>query len=193
VTDARLPERWLSDRRIQRLADGHYRSFINALLYSVANRSDGVIEPEDLSLITGFAAGAAKALVNAGLWIPLTRGWLIADYEITQTASSELTRLEKLRAGERIKKARQRAKKLAEEEGIPADEEPHVPVDVPGDGPVDDPPGTHQAGRQAGRQAGLDGEQSSKQLFAVPVAAGAENQQLPPWRGAGPSPFDEYK
>ena len=47
MTDARLPEPWLSDRRLSRLSDAHYRSYIQALLFSVSNRTDGVIEPDD--------------------------------------------------------------------------------------------------------------------------------------------------
>jgi hypothetical protein len=45
VTDARFPDRWLSDKRIQRLSDGHFRSFITSLVWSVTNRTDGVTEP----------------------------------------------------------------------------------------------------------------------------------------------------
>ena len=40
MTDARLPERWLNDRRLQRHSADHYRAFVNALLWSVANRTD---------------------------------------------------------------------------------------------------------------------------------------------------------
>jgi hypothetical protein len=156
MTDARLPERWLNDRRLQRLSADHYRTFINALLWSVANRTDGRIEREDVGLIPHWSGSAAKAFVSAELFTPQSGGWLITDYASTQSARSELERLEKLRAGERIKKAKQRAKKLAEDGDAPGDDEPvelDVPVDIPGDGPVDMSPGTHQAGRQAGRKA----------------------------------------
>jgi len=45
-TDARVPDRWLSDRRLQRLSDAHFRAFITSLVWSVSNRTKRVIEPE---------------------------------------------------------------------------------------------------------------------------------------------------
>lgn len=50
MTNANLPERWLNDMRFRRkrLADGAYRSYMNALLWSVANRTEGIIERGDL-------------------------------------------------------------------------------------------------------------------------------------------------
>ena len=149
MTDARMPERWVSDRRLQRLSDAHYRSYFQALLWSVSNRTDGVIEPEDLGLIPNFAVGAPQAFVTARLWTPLRHGWLIADFDATQTVRSELEMLENVRARERRKKQRQRAAK--------ADETADVPGTVPGDGPEGQSRGTTQEGRQA-RQAGKDRE-----------------------------------
>ena len=177
MTDARLPERWLNDRRLQRLSADHYRTFVNALLWSVANRTDGHIEREDIGLIPHWSANAAKALVSANLLTPQSDGWLIADYASTQTTRSELETLERVRRRERDKKARQRAGKAAEDvagsDGLPGDESPSVPADVPGVGPGDVSPGTAQEGRQAGRKArkgsGLSGHDCSSdpELFVV--------------------------
>ena len=84
MTDARLPERWLADRRLGHLKDDEFRSFVQALLWSVGNRTEGRIEPEDLALIPGFALGAQDALVHSGLFTALSRGrgWQITDFEM---------------------------------------------------------------------------------------------------------------
>ena len=79
MTDARLPERWLSDRRLSRLSDAHDRSYIQALLFSVSNRTDGVIEPDDLALIPHFAPGAVNAFLAQELWSARQHGWFITD------------------------------------------------------------------------------------------------------------------
>ena len=41
MTDARLPERWLNDGRLQRVSASAYRLFGNGLMWTVANRTDG--------------------------------------------------------------------------------------------------------------------------------------------------------
>lgn len=187
MTDARVPERWLNDRRIQRLSADHYRTFINALLWSVANRTDGRIEREDVGLIPHWSANSAKALIAAGLFIAQADGWLIADYLATQTSRSELETLEQVRRRERDKKARQRAGRAgtpnADDSGAPGDETDSVPGDVPGDSPGEASRGTTQEGR-TGRKA-RKGE-------AQPTLAVVNGDQ-PAWRGAGPDPYDEYR
>jgi hypothetical protein len=40
------------------------------LAWSVTNRTDGVIEPEDLALIPNFAKDAVKGFIGIGLWAP---------------------------------------------------------------------------------------------------------------------------
>lgn len=174
MTDARFPDRWLSDRRLQRLSDCHFRAFITSLTWSVSNRTDGVIEPEDLGLIPNFASGAVKAFVAAELWQPLDKGWRIAEYAVTQTSRDQLAALEKIRVREREKKARQRAKRAAVT-SADADVPGTVPGDVPPDNTGQDRPGQDRPGQEGDH---------------LRLAAGAENLQ---WRGAGPSPFDEYK
>jgi hypothetical protein len=149
MTDARIPERWLNDRRLQRLSAEHYRSFFNALLWSVANRTDGRIEREDLGLIPHWSAHAVKAFVDAGLFTPLPEGWLIVDYASTQTSRDELEMLQRMRDADRRRKKEKRSR--------PTDCPRETPADSPGDIPGDESGGqstrTAQAGRQAGRQA----------------------------------------
>ena len=141
MTDARFPDRWLSDRRLRRLSDAHFRTFVTALIWAVANRTDGVIEREDLALIPNFAANAVREFVDAGLWTPLEQGWLITDFMETQTSRAQLQHLEVERTKERDKKARQRAAGKADAGGsttanavVPRD----IPRDIPGDVPLDD-------------------------------------------------------
>ena len=94
MTDARFPDRWLSDKRIQRLSDTHFRAFVTSLTWAASNRTDGVIEPEDIALIPNFAAGAPKKFVEVGLWasrIGAGRGWHIVDFPATQTTAAAAT------------------------------------------------------------------------------------------------------
>lgn len=141
MTDARHPERWLSDRRLLRLSDAHFRSFAMALLWSVSNRTDGVIDPDDLPLIPNFAKDSVKSFIGAGLWEPRQgagRGWQIADFETTQTTSAQLRHLEDKRAKEREKKATQRATAKAAADASTGTK-PAVPRDSPADCPGDGP------------------------------------------------------
>jgi 5-methylcytosine-specific restriction endonuclease McrA len=108
VTDTRLPDRWLSDRRIQRLTDAGFRSFVTALMWSVANRTEGVIEEGDLTLMgfSGFRAGAEDEFVQAGLWIEIEprdgeRRWQIEPFTATQTSRDQLQVLDRARAAGR--------------------------------------------------------------------------------------------
>ena len=132
MTDARLPEKWLLDRRLSRLDPVHFVSYSYALMWSVSNRTDGLIEPEDLALIPRFADGSAKVLVAVRLWTALRRGWQITDFVTTQTSRNDLEVLENIRATDAAKKRRRRAAKAAGR------------ASVPGDGPGDTSPGTAQ-------------------------------------------------
>jgi hypothetical protein len=179
MADARFPERWLSDRRIQRLTDAHFRAFITSLAWSVSNRTDGVIEPEDLGLIPNFAGGAVQAFVTAGLWSPIGTGWRITEFVPTQTSRSELDALEAVRAREREKKARQRAARGSTLTSTDTD----VPGTVPGTCPGDVPPDYTGKARQGQARTGQD-KQGDPQLKVV--------NGTPEWHGAGPNPYHEY-
>lgn len=179
MTDARFPDRWLSDRRLQRLSDNHFRAFIHSLAWSVTNRTDGVIEPDDLALIPRFPLDAVKAFLAVELWEPrgaVGRGWLITDFAATQTTALQLKAAERARAKEREKKARQRA--AARE--APTSTEAVVPGDVPAD-----VPGDNTGKDRQGKDRRSKGE--------VPSQLAAVVNGPPQWRGSGPDPFDEYK
>lgn len=105
MTDARFPDKWLTDRRLLRLSDRAFRLFANALMWTVSNRTDGVIEAEDLPLIPGYAMGIEDELARAGLWVEYRQGWLIADYKTTQTSRDELRALDRARHANRNRQA----------------------------------------------------------------------------------------
>ena len=132
MTDARLPERWIMDRRVLLTSAEAWRLYTFALMYAVTNRTDGAILPTDLPLIPAVDTGCADELVKLGLWEQRPGRWQITDFPITQTSRDELDQLERIRAADREKKRRQRLS--------------------PGQS-LGQSPGTAQAGRQA-RQAG---------------------------------------
>lgn len=126
MTDARFPERWLTDRRVLQLSDAGFRLFVVGMAWSVSNRSDGIICDADLRLMPFIDPACADELVRNGLWKRKGRGrWLITDFAATQSSRDVLDALEGYRRSEREKKARQRLK--ASE--CPRD----IPRDVPGE------------------------------------------------------------
>jgi hypothetical protein len=134
MTDARLPDRLLNDRRLQRLQPQHFKAYVNGLMWSVSNRTDGVILPEDLALIPGFSAGSDTVLADAGLWKRRkSDGWLIEDYAATQSSRSQLEALEGYRKREREEKARQRARRRADAAALDDTEHGPSPRTVPPD------------------------------------------------------------
>jgi hypothetical protein len=143
-----MPERYLNDRRILRLSDGAFRAFVTATIWSVSNRTDGVIEDGDIALIAHMTPGHVQELLREGLWtLRAEGGYLIEDFGVTQTSRDELETLDNIRRADREKKRRQRAAKR--------DATPFVdPVtgEVPRDGPGDVSPGTAQERTGKARQ-----------------------------------------
>lgn len=147
MTDARFPERYLSDRRVLRLDAEEFRAWTLATLWSVSNRTDGQIDVRDVDLIPALDVGIAEVLVDAGLWANTSSGWSIVDFAQTQTSRHELEVLENARRRDREKKARQRGAKGAEAPAF---------SDVPGDSPGGSSPGTSR-GRVPGEGTGQAG------------------------------------
>lgn len=108
MTDARFPERWLNDRRILRLPDEAFRLFMMSLAWSVANRTDGVIYDDDLSLIPGGDSAGLDMLVKADLWKRTADYWVIAVFHGSQTTKEKLEELDANRAAEAASKKRRR-------------------------------------------------------------------------------------
>jgi hypothetical protein len=89
------------DRRIARLSDVEFRAWCMAMLWSVSNRTDGVIEVQDVDLVPTLDATIAGALTAAGMLEATGNGWLLRDFEATQTSRSELETLENVRRRDR--------------------------------------------------------------------------------------------
>jgi len=110
MTDARFPERWLNDWRLQSVTPAAYRLFGNALMWAVSNRTDGRIASTALALIPKAAKEGAAELESVGLWLGDGEdGWLIDGFEDTQTTSADLDVLANARRRQRDKMRRRRA------------------------------------------------------------------------------------
>lgn len=114
VTDARYPERWLSDTRFTRLSGDAFKLFMLGLTFSVANRREGLLHDDDLPDIPRVDLQRIPELERAGLWTREGGGWRIAEYATTQTSLAELDAAERARVFARERKARQRQRERAE-------------------------------------------------------------------------------
>ena len=152
MTDSRLPERYLTDRRILRLTDTERNSYIMGTLWSVSNRTDGRIERDDLQFIPTFNLASIPALTRTGLWSEETEGWVDTEFDKVQTSKDDLEVLDNARRADRVKKARQRAHKKGDhalcEPGECRETTGNTPSfpPSPGDSPGDDSRGQHRRG-----------------------------------------------
>lgn len=96
MTDARFPERWLNDVRFRRLPNTAFRTYVNTLLFAVANRTDGLVMPDDLRFVPDAQEGDVPTLIQQRLWAAgPDGGWTILDYGATQTGRDQLEGLER--------------------------------------------------------------------------------------------------
>lgn len=114
-----MPEKWLSDRRLLKLSDAAFRLHVTGLMWSVSNRTDGIIEADDLPVMPRVDPGAVAELEKADLWTQSRGRWLIKDFKGTQTSKKQLEQQDEAREADRVRKAAERAaakaKKDAEE------------------------------------------------------------------------------
>jgi hypothetical protein len=166
MTDARFPERWLNDKRVVRLSDAAFRTFVTTMAWSVANRTDGVIEMDDLELIHGADRKAVPMLVERGLWATSKKDvFFITVFKETQTSRHELEVLDNVRRRDREKKARQRSKGSSEDESLGMSPGTTSPGNFPRDCIGED------------RKAGQEGQaREVRKLFGVEIA---ENDDWP--------------
>lgn len=144
MTDARMPDRWLNDRRLLRLSDAAHRLYITGLLWSVTNRTDGHLDATDLSLLPSVDVTRTQELVTAGLWDEApTGGYVMGDFPATQTSATELGRLDRIRRQDRERQARKRAAGKAEGSAHPRDSH----AGRPADSHADDSSGQHRTGK----------------------------------------------
>lgn len=108
MTDARLPESLLMDRNVNSLPAEAWRSYTHSLMWSVSNRTDGIILTGELGMIPMFRAGDENILEKAGLWTRLDHVWKINRFELEQTTRAQLEANERTRLLDRERQRRSR-------------------------------------------------------------------------------------
>lgn len=126
MTDARHPDRWLTDRRILRLSAAAYQLYSFALMWSVANRTDGVVSDDDLPLLPRVDLDRIHELEKVGLWTRQGDCWLIIDFAATQTPRAQLEGIEHRRKTDRERAARYREKKAGKSDDVDRDQEADI-------------------------------------------------------------------
>lgn len=154
MSDLRFPYRWIADRRLNGLSDGAFRGFVNSFVWSVEQRTDGMIQADDVQLIPRLRQEHIDEFVRREVWLSTGPDmWLIVDYVGTQTTRAEFEVLENARRTDREKKARLRAKKKAEEQMSPGT--------VPGTNRGTAQDRTGKAGKDESRASGVTWEVAS--------------------------------
>ncbi|MGY1736859.1 hypothetical protein [Geodermatophilus sp. SYSU D00684] len=121
MTDARFPERWLTDRRFLRLTADAFRTTMHLYAWSVSNRTDGRIDLADLALIPLARREDLRELVQLGI-----AAWdgpilTLLDYRDTQSSKEELDAAAEARRKARDRKRRQRAREATTSEVVTRD------------------------------------------------------------------------
>ncbi|MGR7023750.1 hypothetical protein [Geodermatophilus sp. URMC 62] len=119
MTDARLPERWLLDRRLLRISGDAYRTFTQLLLFAVANRTDGVIDLTDLDLIPCTRREDVPALERMELVEVDGDRLTLVDFALTQTSREQLEAAEAAREAERAADRERKRRKREEARAEP--------------------------------------------------------------------------
>jgi hypothetical protein len=199
MTDARFPERWLIDRRFSRLSGDEFRGFVGMLAWSVSNGTDGVVTEADLPEIRWLDPNDMPVFVAVGLCAPLANGWLIVDFDDTQSSRDELQALKKIRKSGRDRQAKLRAAKAdKQDQSRDASRDGHVDSDVMSRDKRRDCTGKARQGKD--RQGRLDEKEIKGARAQKPAPynnheteAAAPPIDWPEWRGNGPDPFKDYK
>lgn len=118
MTDTRMPQRWITDTRFTRLSGDAFKLFTFGLMFSVANRREGLLLDDDLPDLPRVSLDRASELERAGLWTRESAGWRIAEHAATQTSITELEAAERARIAARERKARQRQRERDSDSGL---------------------------------------------------------------------------
>jgi len=122
MTDARLPGRWLTDPRMDRLTDSEWRGFTRSLMFCAEHGTDGYLPPQAMRYVCPDSTtpeALAAGLRAQGLWKPHPDGGQdIPDWS-TGMGQSTAAAVEALRAGNRERKARERERKRNRSEAVP--------------------------------------------------------------------------
>lgn len=168
MTDARLPDRWLTDARLDALSDRLWRVHTYALMWSAEQGTDGLIPRPTLRLLHPEAATAedARGLIAAGLWAAEGDGYRVARWEESQSLAADV---ERGRAANRERQARHRAK-TAKPTADTTPEPGHVTRDVTRESPRQ---GQARQGQARTRQASEKPGTTQRLNASDPVGPGA--------------------
>lgn len=124
VTDARFPDRWLTNRQVLGLTADAFRLFVIGNAWAVSNRTDGRLDATDLAMMPDPAHEHDRAqLTGAGLWNRTADGYEIAGFATVQTTAAQLDALEQKRAQDRERQARHRTSKRESPRDVTRDTE----------------------------------------------------------------------
>lgn len=107
---ARFEDRFPWHRKIRKLSDAAFRLHVSGICWSAEHLADGYIPPDDLQLVSDVKhpQKVVGELVRHGLWNAVEDGWCIHDYHDYQP-TSEHVRIERKKAAERQRRARERS------------------------------------------------------------------------------------
>ena len=112
MTDARLPGRWLTDPRMDRLSDPAWRGFTRALMYAAEHGTDGRIDSAAMryvcpeSITRDVLAGELR---DVGLILTDAEGWQLLNWS-TDLGQSTAAEVATRRANNRERQAKHRTK-----------------------------------------------------------------------------------
>lgn len=127
MTDTRVPEQWLYDPRWLRLSPTVRADALAWLVWSVAQRRDGMLEIADLELCTWRTSmDSLPVLIKAGIVKQLDADHIVfVDFSDTQASSADLAAAEDMRRKARERQRKSRAKR-AESRSEPVTRDGHV-------------------------------------------------------------------
>lgn len=151
VTDARFPDRWLTNRQILGLPSDAFRLYVIANAWAVSNRTDGRLDATDIAMMPDPAMESDRCLLlQAGLWTKRDDGsYSIAGFTNVQTTAAQLAQLEKKQSDDRLRKRKPRGN-AAE---VPAEPRPEIHATLKDR----TEPGQARTGREGGNLPERDG------------------------------------
>ena len=177
VTNANLPDRWLTDPVYRQLSPVAWSLFTLGLIWSMRQESDGMIPAGALPMITppsttrrGVEKGVEELLV-AGLWSRDGDGWQVEDWGKSQTTSAQMRRTRE-RWRDKKRETRQDSEKNSSEESAESRAET---ADVQGGIPRESRASRSNALVKAEDDVGVEGAQPLRSHGAdgEPSAAGS--------------------
>lgn len=167
--DARFPTHYMTDRRVVRATPEQFRLFVLATAWAVTNMTDGLIEDADLPLIPFADISLAEGLVDAGLWTRTEMGWIITDFQKTQTSAAQI----EAALVNRRKADADRQKKKYDRDKVKGNPSPD---------PTDNQPSREPHVRNEGKERQGKERQGKERLLSTKEATSSEVSSKPPMK-----------